>query len=259
MKARGYVRRSIDDPKKGYSVETQQADITKRCAAEGWTLDTVKPFYVDVGGHGWDIARDELVQMLHDAQAHEFDVVVVWRQDRLSRIEHVMLLMRALVWFRVAVATDGPYIDREETLDLLLPAVKAAVSAAELRKMRKATRQGLERAVEKGQVLGRRAAGFKVVDGKFVLNDLGTRAMSFVDKSKGAFAGELGLPPGTAYELKQNLLAYRHGGVPELGLLVMKRSDKARGRERKAEQKAQKKRAEIIAWLEEIVPAKFGR
>ena len=125
--------------------------------------------------------------------------------------------------------------------------------------MRKATKQGIQTAVKAGKMPGRRPAGFKVVDGKFVLDELGERAVALVDRSVRAFAAELGLPLTTAYQLQKNLKAFKRGGIPALGQLVMARSDRLRAKERLAEERAQKKRGELRAWLTEAVPARFGR
>ena len=257
-RARGYVRRSIDDPKKGYSVETQKAFIAARCTDEGWILDAARPYYVDVGGHGWDISRPELKQMLLAAKAHEFDILVVWRQDRLSRTDDVKLLLRALVWWGVAVCMgdQNGIAENEGTLNLLLAGIKTEVSEEELRKMRKAVKDGQARARIKGKSIGRRPAGFALVNSKLQFNELGQRALAYKDLSVRKFAAALDLPLKRAYELQQNIRAFEAG---DLGDLMTKRTHAARDREARAEERAQKKRAETIAWLVEIVPAKFGR
>ena len=168
------------------------------------------------------------------------------------------MLLRALVWFgvKVRMGDHSETAKDEDTLNLLLTGLKAEVSEEELRKLRKAVKDGHIRAAEKGRLPGRPPAGFKVVQGKVQLNELGEKVRAHAALSIRKLARELGVPVGTAYDLRQSIQAFERG---ELGELMRQRSHAARAREARAEEQAQKKRAETIAWLVEIVPAKFGR
>ena len=63
------------------SLGEQQKDIETHCEQGGHTLVKV---YQDVGS-GATKRRPQFQQMLKDAQAGLFDVIVCWKSDRLSR------------------------------------------------------------------------------------------------------------------------------------------------------------------------------
>ena len=168
------------------------------------------------------------------------------------------MLLRALVWFgiRVRMGVHSETAKDEDTLNLLLTGLKAEVSEEELRKLRKAVKDGLARAADRGRFPGRPPAGFKLVQGKVQLNELGEKVRANADLSLRKLARKLDVAVGTVFDLRQSVEAFEQG---ELGELMRQRSNAARDRETRAEERAQKKRAETIAWLVEIVPAKFGR
>lgn len=77
-----YARVSTQDQaREGVSLETQENLARKYCEERGWALvDT----YVDVQS-GRSDRRPQLKRMEQDAQARKFDVVIVYKLDRLAR------------------------------------------------------------------------------------------------------------------------------------------------------------------------------
>jgi site-specific DNA recombinase len=77
-----YIRVSTEDQsREGHSLETQLADCERRIDSEGWLKGRV---YRDVMS-GYVIERPQFQQMLRDADAGKFHVLVVWRLDRFIR------------------------------------------------------------------------------------------------------------------------------------------------------------------------------
>lgn len=73
--------------------ENQLAEIRRYIAARGWTAEE----YVDRGISGAKDRRPALDQLLIDARRRRFDVVVVWRLDRLGRnLRHLIILLEEL-------------------------------------------------------------------------------------------------------------------------------------------------------------------
>jgi site-specific DNA recombinase len=82
-KAVGYVRVSSAVQVDGESLTTQRNQITDFCKQKGWQLQHI---YADEGKTGTKLEyRLGLQQMLEDAKAGKFDVVVIWKLSRLFR------------------------------------------------------------------------------------------------------------------------------------------------------------------------------
>jgi len=77
-----YIRVSTEDQKReGYSLETQQEDCLAFIAQNGWQKGRI---YQDVES-GYKIDRPQYQQMLRDAECGKFQVLVIWKLDRLTR------------------------------------------------------------------------------------------------------------------------------------------------------------------------------
>ncbi|WP_338136752.1 recombinase family protein [Clostridium baratii] len=79
-----YTRVStIEQFEQGYSIDEQERLLSEYCKSQGWEVENV---YTDGGISGKDIQhRPELKQMLRDAEEKKFNMVFVWKINRLSR------------------------------------------------------------------------------------------------------------------------------------------------------------------------------
>lgn len=95
MRAAGYIRVSTEEQaREGFSLAAQRERIEALCKAHGWELVEV---YADDGYSGKDLQRPHLRRLMEHARQRRFDVVVVWRLDRLSRRQrHVLQLVEEL-------------------------------------------------------------------------------------------------------------------------------------------------------------------
>lgn len=76
-----YVRVSTQDQAmEGYSIEQQTEALTKYCEARGWDACRV---FCDAGYSGSNTNRPALLELI--TSIHEFDAVLVYKLDRLSR------------------------------------------------------------------------------------------------------------------------------------------------------------------------------
>ncbi len=83
LRAAGYCRTSGEGQRDNTSIGNQQHNVTGHCDREGWTFTR---WYVDECKTGSKIAgRDSFREMLADAAAGKFDVIVVADIDRLAR------------------------------------------------------------------------------------------------------------------------------------------------------------------------------
>lgn len=83
MKSVGYVRVSTEDQaKEGVSLDNQRKRINALCIAKDWELTHI---YADEGRSGRDLKRDGVQELIDDCKKHSFDVVVIYKLDRLTR------------------------------------------------------------------------------------------------------------------------------------------------------------------------------
>lgn len=90
-----YIRVSTEEQKKdGYGTDMQiqglQDMIAYRSKVSGWTHDKKNEYY-DLGCTGADLNRPEFKRMMQDAKDGKFDMIAVWKIDRLSRnLSHLL-------------------------------------------------------------------------------------------------------------------------------------------------------------------------
>ena len=83
MRAGLYIRVSTEEQaSEGYSLEAQKERLSAFCSSQGWA---VHKFYVDPGDTAKNMNRPSLKEMLQDAKAGRFEIVLVYKVDRLSR------------------------------------------------------------------------------------------------------------------------------------------------------------------------------
>jgi site-specific DNA recombinase len=85
LRARDYSRVSHKDKERGISIDIQREANAECAAREGWRLGG---HYCDDGISAYNDqieARPQFAQMLQDARAKQFDVLIVYKWDRLAR------------------------------------------------------------------------------------------------------------------------------------------------------------------------------
>jgi DNA invertase Pin-like site-specific DNA recombinase len=105
-----YARVSTTDQ----TCENQLLELRRYIAARGWQ---VLREYVDKGVSGAKERRPALDEMVRDAKRRRFDVLCVWRLDRLGRnLRHLILLLEDLQ------ATGVAFVSLSEGIDDTTPA-----------------------------------------------------------------------------------------------------------------------------------------
>jgi DNA invertase Pin-like site-specific DNA recombinase len=124
----------------------QLPDIERLCAHRGWEI-TKRYSLSDVsafnGAH-----RETLAAMLADAHRGEFDVLVVWAADRITRegIEELLRLVRELRERNVAlVSVQEPWLSGSDATTELLAAIAAWMANQESARRSERIRAGLAR------------------------------------------------------------------------------------------------------------------
>ena len=133
--------------------------------------------FVDQGYSGKDTKRPEYIRMMEEARRRRFNVLLVWKLDRLSRSTKDLL---NTVEELDALGVD--FISYENQIDTTTPSGKlfftivAAFAQFEREIIRERVIAGLENARRKGKVLGRPRLGDPVIEKARVLRNEG---MSF--------------------------------------------------------------------------------
>ncbi|WP_339259516.1 recombinase family protein [Paenibacillus sp. FSL R5-0713] len=83
MKAAIYIRVSTDmQAEDGFSIEGQRTRLESFIQSQDWS---VHDYYIDEGKSAKDLNRPEMQRMLQDMEDKQFDVIVVYKLDRLTR------------------------------------------------------------------------------------------------------------------------------------------------------------------------------
>jgi DNA invertase Pin-like site-specific DNA recombinase len=149
MKAAIYARVSTFDQEP----ENQLAELRRNVDARGWAATS----YVDKGVSGAKDNRPAPDALVADARRRRFDVLVVWRLDRLGRnLLHLILLLDELNAVGVAIVSLGDGIDTGTPAGRLQLLILAAIAEFERARIQERVRAGLARVRAQGRRLGRR-------------------------------------------------------------------------------------------------------
>src|SRR3989344_7891678 len=90
VRAAVYTRVSSDEQARGHSLDFQKEEVIEALGKDGATLDT-RHIFIDDGYTGIHGNSPALNALQAAAQNHEFDIVYVWKIDRLFRNTKLVL------------------------------------------------------------------------------------------------------------------------------------------------------------------------
>jgi len=151
MRVAIYAR--VSTANNGQDPTMQTRELREYAERRGWT---VAGEYVDVGISGTKERRPELDRLMADAHRRRFDVVAVWKFDRMARsVSHLLRVLETLNSLGIE------FVSLSESLDTATPAgrmvftVLGAVAELERSLIVERVRAGLRNARAKGKRLGR--------------------------------------------------------------------------------------------------------
>ena len=151
-----YLRVSTTDQ----NVENQRRAIEQYCQLQGWRVAKV---YEDVGVSGAQDRREGLDALKKDATKNRFDVVLVWKFDRLARsTQHLLEVLALLQRYGVDFVSTTEAVDSSTPAGKMVLTFLGAIAEFEREIIRERVVCGLERAKANGVQLGRPRAGFDV-------------------------------------------------------------------------------------------------
>jgi DNA invertase Pin-like site-specific DNA recombinase len=197
MRAALYGRVSTDSRNKAKRQETENQLLQLRAFAptQGWTV--VAEYVDQVTGGTAD--REQFQKMFDAASRREFDVLIFWSLDRLSRegvLETLQHLQRLTGYGIAWRSFTEQYLDSTGIFRDAVIGILAAVAKQEKVRISERTKAGLERARREGVILGRPRVPVNPAE----IRELRERGLSW-----GAISRETGFARGTCQKavLKQ--------------------------------------------------------
>jgi len=144
-----YVRVSTID--KGQTVEQQEKELLNFCEKEKWEYEIFKEY-----ASGAKESRPELDKMMTAVRRHEFDVVMIYRLDRLGRsLKHLLQLVEEFKNLKVRFICYSQNMDTSTSQGMLLLGILGTIAEFERNLIRERTTEKLQYLKSKGIVLGR--------------------------------------------------------------------------------------------------------
>ena len=150
MKAVIYTRVSTEEQvKEGFSLAAQLDRLRSFCDSQGWDVADV---YTDEGVSAKNTERPELNRLLRDCPRQKFDVVVVYRLDRLTR--SVMDLYKLLQLFdahKIGFRSATEVFDTTNAVGRLFLTIVAALAQWERENLGERIRMGFDQKKREGK------------------------------------------------------------------------------------------------------------
>ncbi len=156
LRAVGYARVSRTDQRPGLQVD----EIRQLAERRDWQMHEL---FVDHGVSGARDRRPELDRLLAAARRREFDVVIVWRTDRLARsLRHLVNLLADLSALGIKFVSVMEPFDTSTPSGELMVHMVGAFAAFERSLLIERTRSGIDAARARGARIGRPRVSFDV-------------------------------------------------------------------------------------------------
>ncbi|WP_066257569.1 recombinase family protein [Neobacillus drentensis] len=169
MRVAIYTRVStIMQAEEGQSLDSQLERLKAFCTSQEWVIYKV---YTDEGISAKDMERPSLQRLLIDAQKGLFDVLLVFKLDRLSRsVKDLKVMLDQLEKYNVKFKSLTETFDTTTASGRLFLNLVAAMAEWERETIGERIKVVLEHKVKKGERVGGHVAyGYKVIDGKVTI------------------------------------------------------------------------------------------
>lgn len=149
MKAALYLRVSTSEQ----TTLNQELELKKYCELNNINIYKI---YKDEGVSGSKTSRPQLDFMLQDMRNKLFDIVVVWKFDRLGRsTAHLLQVLEELKNKDVRLVATSQSIDTSTAMGKFFFTILSGFAEMEREMLRERVNLGLQRAKKQGKTLGR--------------------------------------------------------------------------------------------------------
>lgn len=168
-RARVYVRVSTEEQAtEGYSLAAQEERCRQFAQSQGWEVDEI---YCDDGYSAKDLNRPAVQRMIRDVEEKKFDVLVVYRLDRLVRsVIDLHYLLNIFDKHNVKFKSVTEVFDTTTAMGRFFITLVGAMSQWERENLSERVKMGLERRFLEGNRHGHAPFGYDDVGGRLVVN-----------------------------------------------------------------------------------------
>jgi len=161
-----YLRVSTEEQaREGFSIPAQRERLLAFAKAQDWTVVEI---YSDEGVSGAKIERPSLSRLRIDATAKKFDLVLVWKVDRLSRkVGHLASLVEELDRYGICLRSVTEPFDTSHAAGRAFMQMLGVLAELERENTRERSKMGSRKRVEQGYMHGKPTMlGYKWLDGR---------------------------------------------------------------------------------------------
>lgn len=171
LKAALYIRVSTEEQKKhGYSLRGQEEELKEYAKHKGYEVFDV---YNDGGYSGKNFNRPEVQRMFRDMSNNKFDVIIVWKVDRISRSNKdvLSLIDDELKPRNMKLLVKTCDIDSSTTNGYMFISLLGTFSEYERAVIIERVTAGMEKVARDGEWNGGEVLGYDSVDKQLVINE----------------------------------------------------------------------------------------
>jgi len=204
-----YVRVSTEEQaKEGISIDAQIDRCRAFCKAKGWNVYQI---YTDAGASAGSLKRPALKNLLDDARAKRFNLLLVYKTDRFSRnLKDLLFTLEDLKKEGVHFTSVTEPIDTTSAMGEAFFQIIGVFAQLERGMVKERVNMAFDKKISSGEVLNRAPLGYIYKEGKLVVN------LEEAEKVKAIFemhlnginykdiCEEFNLPISTFYEIIKN-------------------------------------------------------
>lgn len=172
MRVALYPRVSGHEQEDNYSIPEQIDRMKKYCDARDWMIYKI---YTDSGFTGSNMDRPGLQEMIKDAEGHRFDMVLVYKLDRLSRSQKDVLYLVEDVFDKHGVffSSMTENFDTSTPFGKAILGILAVFAQLEREQIKERTMMGKQARAEEGKWHGSKwvPIGYDYTDGELIPNE----------------------------------------------------------------------------------------
>jgi len=164
-----YIRVSTEDQaKEGYSLEAQEERLSFFAKSQDWNIYNV---YEDKGYSAKNLNRPALKDLLFDIKLKRFDVILVYKIDRLSRkLKDLIEIVLKLNGYGIGIKSATEPIDTTTPAGRLIFHQLGSFAQYERELISERTKFGMMKRLKQGLWNGQPPYGYKVTNGKLEIN-----------------------------------------------------------------------------------------
>jgi site-specific DNA recombinase len=148
-----------------------------------WQGYTIVDHYVEKGESGAKEDRTELTRLIADAEEGKFDLLIVYKPDRLSRDFRIAFeTMYRLEDAGVGIIFLEPFIDTRDQMGKLIFSFMSHFAEMDKNNIVARLNMGRKDKVRKGNWISKKPYGYDIINGKLVVNEYEAQAVKAIFK-----------------------------------------------------------------------------